>query len=115
MRKGVRAGGGDAQPRLVGERGKLAAKLNHVLAGVGDRLANLRAQLDHRLVHLGLDLLLQKNFAAFENFLDVGTEFAGLRIDDRELLLNAEREGVVRGGHVTKNGERRRGASPGNT
>src|SRR2546423_3716102 len=70
-----------------------------MLTRVCDRRANLRAELHHGLVHLGLDLFLQQNFAALENFLDVGTQLTRLRIDDREFLLDPEREGVVRGGH----------------
>src|SRR5687768_12308713 len=68
-----------------------------------DRLANLRAELHDRLVHLGLDLLLQENFAALQDFLDVRPQLARLRIDDGKLLFDAERKGMVRGGHVYKN------------
>ena len=59
-----------------------------------DRIANLRAQLDHRLVHLRFDLLLKHDLAALENLLDVRTQFARNRIDNREFLLDPESVGV---------------------
>ena len=36
-----------------------------------DRLADLRPELDHRLVHLRFDLLFEHDLAALENFLNV--------------------------------------------
>ena len=45
-------------------------------------------------MHLRFDLLFQRQFAAFENFMDVRPQFARLGIDDRELLLDAERVDV---------------------
>ena len=52
-------------------------------------------KLDDRLVHLGLDLLLERDLSAFENFVNMRTQFARLRIDDRELLFNSEGKDVV--------------------
>src|SRR5438046_10491711 len=60
-----------------------------------DVVTNFSAELDHRLVHLGLDLFLEKNFAAFENFLNVRPQLARLWIDNRELLFDTERISVV--------------------
>ena len=60
-----------------------------------DRLANLRAEFDDRLVHLRLDLFLKGDFAALENLLDMRTELTRLGIYDRELLLDPESKGVV--------------------
>ena len=90
------------KPAAPGERSEFAAKLDHMLARVSDRLANLRAKLDHRLVHLGLDLLLQRNFAVFENFLNVRPQLARLRIDDRKFLLDPERVDVIFHGHFVQ-------------
>ena len=59
-----------------------------------DRIANLGAELDHRLVHLGFDLLLEHHLAAFENLLNVRTQLARLRIDDGKFLLDPERVSV---------------------
>ena len=73
-----------------------------MLAGIGDRLANLRAELDDRLVHLRLDLLLEQDLAALENFLNVRTQFARLGIDDREFFLDPERKDMIWLGHVSK-------------
>ena len=44
---------------------------------------------DDRLMHLGLDLLLQRHFAFAEDLLNVGAQFARFRIDDLELFLNS--------------------------
>src|SRR5881394_3305346 len=110
------ADGGDPQVRLVRERSEFAPQLDDVLARVRDRSANLRAQLDHRLVHLRLDLLLEQDFAALEDFLNVGTQFTRLRVDDREFLLDPERERMVRGGHgwVTNVSQKLRAVMRGN-
>src|SRR5436305_2050511 len=70
-----------------------------LFARVRDRGTNLRAQLDDRLVHFRLDLFFQQDLAALEDFLDVRTELARLRIDNREFLFDPERERMVRGGH----------------
>ena len=72
---------------------QFAAQIDHMIARVGDRLANLSAEFDHRLVHLRFDLLLEHDFAALENFLNMRPQLARLRIDDRELFLNPERKG----------------------
>src|SRR5713226_9565613 len=90
MRKGMRADRRSFQSTVAGQLGELAAQFNDVLARVDNRLADLRAKLDDRLVHLGLDLLLEHDFSAFEDFLNVGAQLARLRIDNREFLLDAE-------------------------
>jgi hypothetical protein len=41
-------------------------------------------------MHLGLDLLFEKYFSAFENFVNMRPQLARFRIDDRELLFDAE-------------------------
>ena len=53
-------------------------------------VANLSPKLDNRLVHLRFDLLLERDFAALENFLNVRAQFARLRIDDGKLFFNSE-------------------------
>ena len=57
---------------------------------------------DDRLVHLRLDLLLELHLAAFQDLLDVRPQLARLRIDDRELFLDAERKDVVFRDHLTR-------------
>src|ERR1700676_142028 len=79
---------------------KLAAQVGHVFARIDNRLANFRAKLDDRLVHLRFDLLFERDLAALENFLDMRAQFARLRIDNRELLFNAESVGVVLFAHA---------------
>ena len=105
VRKRMRAGRSDPQPGFAGERSELAPELDDVFARMRDRRTNLGAQFDDRLVHLGLDLLFQQDLAALEDFLDVRPQLARLGIDDREFFLDAEGEGVVRGGHVKNKGD----------
>src|SRR6516162_4236847 len=51
-------------------------------------------------MHLGFDLLLEQDLAALENFLNVRSQLARLRIDNREFLLDSEGVRVVVPGHV---------------
>src|SRR5205814_2821985 len=46
-------------------------------------------------MHLGLDLLFERNFPAFENFLDVRPKLACLGIDDHEFFYETESKDVV--------------------
>ena len=55
-----------------------------------DVAADAGADLDDRLVHLGLDALVQEDLALVEELLDVRAQLARLRIDDLELLLDPE-------------------------
>ena len=83
-----------------------------MLAGIDNRLADFGAELDDRLMHLRLDLLFEHDLAAFENFLNVRTQFARLRIDDREFLLDAERIDVVWLAHLKQSMARAKNADP---
>ena len=67
----MRADRRDLELAAPGQRGQTTAQLGYVIPGIVDVAANFRAQLNHRLVHLGLDLLLKCNFAVFENFVNV--------------------------------------------
>src|SRR5260370_38721166 len=60
-----------------------------------DRIANLSAELDHGLMHLGFDLFFEQDLAAFENLLNMRLQLARLRIDNRELFFNAESISVL--------------------
>src|SRR5262249_21172635 len=83
---------GHAHAVLAGEADDLGAHLADVLADLVDVLADARADLDDRLVHLGLHPLLQHELALVEDLLYVRAKLARVRIDDLELLLDAERE-----------------------
>jgi hypothetical protein len=67
--------------------------------GIDNRLANFRAQLDDRLVHLRLDLLFKDNLPILEDLLDVRPELTRLRIDNREFLFDTESKHVVLRAH----------------
>src|ERR1700757_2526366 len=60
-----------------------------------DRIANLSAELDDGLVHLGLDLLFEHDLAALEDFLNMRAQFTRIRIDNREFLFNAQSKRVL--------------------
>ncbi len=64
-------------------------------ARVLDRIANLSAELHHGLVHLGFDLLFEHDLAALEDFLNVRTQLARLRIDQLKFLFNAESKDML--------------------
>src|SRR5206468_12689618 len=66
-----------------------------MVARTGNRIANLGAEFDDRLVHLRLDLLLEHDLSTLEDFLDVRPQLARLRVDNRKLFLDAESVGVV--------------------
>jgi hypothetical protein len=91
----MRPSGSDLEAIASREERELSPKLHDLPARVSDIVANLRAQLDDRLMHLGLDLFFQDHFALGENFLDVRTELARFRIDDLEFLFDADGENVV--------------------
>src|SRR6202030_2584249 len=85
----------DFQSGFAGEVGQLAAKIEDVLARALNVGANLSPELDHRLMHLRLDLLFEQDFSALKDLLNVRFQFARLRIDNREFLLDSESIGVV--------------------
>src|SRR4029077_15224500 len=95
VRKRMRAHRRDLQSTATGEFGQSAAQLDHMSARAVDRIANLRAQLHHRLVHLGLDLLLENDFSTLENFVNMRTQLARFRIDDGKLLFDTESKRMI--------------------
>ncbi len=75
------------------ERDDLTPQLRDVPPDLADVPADAGADLDDRLVHLGLDAFLQDQLALVEHLLDVRAQLPRLRIDDLEFLLDAEGEG----------------------
>src|SRR5678816_2167490 len=70
--------------------------------GIIDVAANFRAQLDHRLMHLGLDLLLEGNFAVLKNLVNVRAQLASFGIDDGKFFLDAKGEDMLFDAHFTE-------------
>ena len=66
-----------------------------MLAGIGNVAANFRAELDHGLMHLRLDPLLQHYLAILENLLNVRAQLARLGIDNGKLFLDPKSEEVI--------------------
>src|SRR6266702_1446658 len=102
MRKRMRTGGSNLETVARRQFCQLPPKIDNLLPGNARVAANLCAELHHRLVHLGLDALLQNHFAAIQNLLDVRSQFACFRIDDLEFLLDAESEDMITSLHPSK-------------
>lgn len=64
--------------------------------------ANFRAELDHRLVQLRFDVLLQYELSIRQNLLDVRTQFASPWIDDLKFFLdtNGKDSGFFNSSHA---------------
>jgi hypothetical protein len=54
--------------------------------------ADSGAHFDHRLDHFGFDLLTEQHLALFQDFRDMRTQFAGMRINNLKLFFNTECE-----------------------
>ena len=89
----MRSRGGDAHAVLARQADDLPAQPRDFRAGLGDVAADRRADLDDRVVHLPLDLVLEPLLPLGEELLDVRFQLARLRVDDLELFLDAEGEG----------------------
>src|SRR6516164_714256 len=89
----------DFYPAARRQLRQFRAQRNDVSARTPDGIANFGAQLNDRLVHLRFDLLFERDFSAFENFVNVRTQFACLRVDNRELLFDSQSERVVLNAH----------------
>src|SRR5690349_17545668 len=55
-------------------------------------VADSGAHFDHRLDHFRFDLLTEQHLALFQNFRDMRTQLAGVRINNLKLFLNTECE-----------------------
>src|SRR5438045_9398422 len=89
------AGGGNLQPAASGHRRQFAPQSDDLLARVPHIATDISAKFDDRLMHLGLDLFLQRHGPFPEDLLDVRTQLACLRVDDLELLLDPESKDVT--------------------
>ena len=105
MRKGMSAGGSNEQAAPGGELGEFAPQLQHLRARTLNVGANFSPELDDRLMHLWLDVLLQRHFAVVENLLNVRAQLARFRINDLEFLLDAKSENVFRVRHSSLFGQ----------
>src|SRR5882757_4937753 len=96
----MRADGRDLEFAAPGQRGQTTTQFGYVVPGIVDIAANFRAQLDHRLMHFWLDLLLERNLAVFENFVNVRAQFPRRGINNRKFLLDAEGENMIFDAHL---------------
>src|SRR5439155_22165635 len=91
----MRACGRNFQALLSGDLCQLAAKLDNLLSRRRRVAADFCAQLDDRLMHLGLHVLFQAHVAVGENLLNVRTQLPRVGINDLEFFLNPESEDVI--------------------
>src|SRR5216683_1078510 len=91
VRERVCPGGGDAQTGGLEQRRERAAQLRDLVVRLADVGADLRARLDDRLHHLGLDLLAESRCGGGEEGRAVALQLP-LPVDDLELLLDPDRE-----------------------
>ena len=90
----MRGAGRQQQAVLAREPNHLAPQIDDVLARFLDVAADAGADLDHRLVHLGLDLLVQQPLAVRDQLgADVRAQIECRGIDRLVFLFDAEREG----------------------
>src|SRR5262249_45009884 len=88
----MRSRRGDAHSLPVRQTHDLGPHFPDVAAHVADVLADAGADLDDRLVHLGLDPLFERELPLSEQLLEVRAKLPCLRIDDLELFPDAESE-----------------------
>jgi len=94
VRERVRTGGGDPQPDALRALGELAPDSADFVFEVVDVGADLRADFDDGLVQFPLDLIAERRRARRQQLRNVRTQRPGIRIDDLELLFDADRERV---------------------
>src|SRR5262249_43939012 len=87
----------DAHAALVRERVQAAAQLGDLVPRLPDVPTDARARLDDGLVHLRTHPLAQELVALppLDQLAHVRPELARLRVDDLELLFDAQRELAV--------------------
>src|SRR5207245_9028412 len=84
-----------AKRAALGGFGALAPDADDPLGQLVDAGADLRAHLDDRLVHLALDRVAERRRARGQELLHVRAQLPRRGIDDLQLLLDADREGVL--------------------
>jgi hypothetical protein len=94
VREGVRAGRGDREPDARRGRRQLVADAEDLLPQLAHVGADLRADFDDRLMQLALDLIAEHRRARRQQLRHVRPQLPRLRIDDLELLLDADGEPV---------------------
>src|SRR5216683_61738 len=91
-RNGMRRSGYDLKAILLGQRCNNTSQVRYVGPRLLNVLAHAGAYLNHRLDHLGLNLLAENHLAFVKKLRYVRAQLARLRIDDLKLLFDAECE-----------------------
>src|SRR5689334_9123894 len=87
------AGGGHGESDALGSARQLATGAKDLVAQFARIGANASTDFDDRLVQLALDLIAQHRRARGQQLGHMRAQFAALRVDNLEFLLDAEREG----------------------
>jgi len=95
----MRARGGDAETDALGGIREIAPDADDLFGQLLDVRADLRADLDDRLMHLTLDLIAEGRRAFREELGHVRPKLPCGGIDDLKFFLDADGEGVI---HATR-------------
>src|SRR4030095_5235139 len=92
MREGVCARSNNLQALFAHQAGNDTAQVCDIASSFFYIIADSRAHFDHRLDHFRFDLLAEQRLAFLEDFRDMRTQLAGMRIDNLEFFFNADAE-----------------------
>src|ERR1051326_7566135 len=86
------AGSDNLQPLLAHQTRNDTAQVCDIGSSFFYVFADSGAHFDHGLDHFGFDLLTKQHLAFFQDFRDMRTQFAGMRINNLKLFFNTECE-----------------------
>src|ERR1044071_4301077 len=92
MRERMSAGSDDLQALLAHQTRHDTAQVCDIGSSFFYVFADSGAHFDHRLDHFGFDLLTEQHLAFFQDFRDMRTQLAGMRINNLKLFFNTECE-----------------------
>jgi len=93
--KRVRPHRGNLQFATSGQTREATTQGCDVRSSVINIATNFRPQLDDRLMHFRFDLFFERDFATFQNFMNVRAEMSRFWIDDGKLFLDPESKDVI--------------------
>src|SRR6185503_134962 len=88
----MRAGSDNLQPLLAHQTRNDTTQVCNIGSSFFYIFADPGAHFDHRLDHFRFDLLTEQHLAFFQDFRDMRTQFACMRINNLKLFFNTECE-----------------------